>query len=639
VAIVYVDGTVGNDAHDGSAPVPAGGTVGPKKTIIAGMQATPDNGQCVVAPGVYSGPTLFIRRPIAVVGAGPDRTIIKGAANQQIVRVTHSGATFSNFCVRDGFYGVLVYQCSPRITNNVLTGNLCGISIVGTDSSPSVHNNTVSGNLQIGVRIGNCNAPDVRNNIVTGNGPYGVGLIGGSAILAYNDVWGHTNDYYRCIPGEGSLSAPPIFVAPGNYRLNAASACRDAGDPGATFNDPGDTRNDMGAYGGPDAFLPKALYWYPRLLGHPKIAAAAGLDPDQKAELMTAIRELEFSNTSHWPELEDTARPWLVVDDLRKIWLRRLAMCFYQEVSGSLPWSMLDYEQAHLNAFLSFTIANPQFDLLGIDQCMGFQQVQPYAEQRYAFDSLVWAANPVPAMRVMESLREAFQPQTPEAALHALIQHMRDLGWLHADVSAATYGYSWADLPHHLSGENYLNGQPVRYWNYDTFFQARGSGCWQGSALIRETMRAFNVPVIKGNNAYGHQGVYAPTLDRIMVHGDDIFTLYLRHIPPVHSFKTRSWYEGLLGRGTTPAETQCAFVRQEQKENLIAWFGYYASPEHGAQLATVFAQYYRDDTGTLKSTLTQPLRDASGNACPGPVLRDDPEVAAWVAFLANYYGL
>ncbi|MBI1953824.1 MAG: hypothetical protein HYS41_06860, partial [Candidatus Omnitrophica bacterium] len=54
---------------------------------------------------------------------------------------------------------------------------------------------------------------------------------------------------------DGNINCDPLFVdsANGDFHLQAASPCVDAGDPAADSNDPDGTRNDMGAFGGPGA--------------------------------------------------------------------------------------------------------------------------------------------------------------------------------------------------------------------------------------------------------------------------------------------------------------------------------------------------------------------------------------------------
>ena len=76
---------------------------------------------------------------------------------------------------------------------------------------------------------------------------------------------------YTCITGgftgTGNIDEDPLFMDPsqgdGNgfdglnasWWLQAGSPCIDAGDPDAMYNDPDGTRNDMGAYGGPNALM------------------------------------------------------------------------------------------------------------------------------------------------------------------------------------------------------------------------------------------------------------------------------------------------------------------------------------------------------------------------------------------------
>ncbi len=79
--------------------------------------------------------------------------------------------------------------------------------------------------------------------------------------IAYNDVWNNSKNYhdnrdgssFSPLPGTGQISANPLFVDTVDYFLGDGSPCRDTGHPGAQYIDPDATRNDMGAYGGPQA--------------------------------------------------------------------------------------------------------------------------------------------------------------------------------------------------------------------------------------------------------------------------------------------------------------------------------------------------------------------------------------------------
>ena len=53
---------------------------------------------------------------------------------------------------------------------------------------------------------------------------------------------------------NGNISADPLFADPenGDFRLQPGSPCIDSGDPELIYNDHDGSRNDMGAFGGPE---------------------------------------------------------------------------------------------------------------------------------------------------------------------------------------------------------------------------------------------------------------------------------------------------------------------------------------------------------------------------------------------------
>lgn len=77
--------------------------------------------------------------------------------------------------------------------------------------------------------------------------------------ISYNNVYFNTTNYYSCTAGTGDISLNPYFIdqAAGNYALQSTSPSIDKGIPGEPYNDPDGTRNDMGAYSGPNA----AAFW------------------------------------------------------------------------------------------------------------------------------------------------------------------------------------------------------------------------------------------------------------------------------------------------------------------------------------------------------------------------------------------
>jgi hypothetical protein len=89
------------------------------------------------------------------------------------------------------------------------------------------------------------------NNIITGN--IGVGManhcLNPRIVPFYNNVWGNTSDYLNINPGEGSISADPLFEGgnPFSFNLTLGSPCIDDADPSSPI-DPDGTRADMGAF-------------------------------------------------------------------------------------------------------------------------------------------------------------------------------------------------------------------------------------------------------------------------------------------------------------------------------------------------------------------------------------------------------
>jgi len=82
----------------------------------------------------------------------------------------------------------------------------------------------------------------------------------------YTCIYDGTPGNQYPFPGAiGNIDQDPLFNAPSegvgveydglnaDWSLQEGSPCIDAGDPDPIYNDPDGTRNDMGAYGGPNA--------------------------------------------------------------------------------------------------------------------------------------------------------------------------------------------------------------------------------------------------------------------------------------------------------------------------------------------------------------------------------------------------
>jgi hypothetical protein len=99
----------------------------------------------------------------------------------------------------------------------------------------------------------------VRSNLfVGGAGSSAVGMIysnwGDSTEMTWNAWWNAPEPVWGegIRLGEGNIEADPLFAGGDDFRLGSGSAAIDAGDPDPLLFDLDGSRNDIGAFGGPD---------------------------------------------------------------------------------------------------------------------------------------------------------------------------------------------------------------------------------------------------------------------------------------------------------------------------------------------------------------------------------------------------
>jgi len=174
--------------------------------------------------------------------------------------------------------GIVLNYTGCKISNNIIFSNTGGENFNGGSgiwiynnlgTTPKIiENNTIIYNNSSlpggtgGVSVWAANSVLIRNNIIWGNlpGPQ-VKTISSTPLVEYCDVEGGYS-------GTGNIDLYPDFI-PENYYLSDNSICVDSGDPATAYNDPEDPqdpghalfpskgllRNDIGAYGGPNASL------------------------------------------------------------------------------------------------------------------------------------------------------------------------------------------------------------------------------------------------------------------------------------------------------------------------------------------------------------------------------------------------
>jgi len=175
-------------------------------------------------------------------------------------------------------YGGIWFKHSSGSFENVTIANnisnfLCVIGF--SSSSVSLVNVTIAGNTDlVGIRYSGDSDLYLINSILWG---HYVQLFltndNSTATISYSDIQGGAGGYTGSNGTvywlEGNIGEDPLFVGAGDYpyTLSSGSPCIDAGNPEIVYNDSedpnnlgyalwpamGTIRNDMGAYGGPNA--------------------------------------------------------------------------------------------------------------------------------------------------------------------------------------------------------------------------------------------------------------------------------------------------------------------------------------------------------------------------------------------------
>jgi len=415
------------------------------------------------------------------------------------------------------------------------------------------------------------------------------------------------------------------------------------------------------------------VYWetikgsYGAITYNPKVAQAMNLDQDDRQELETNIKKLECLGLDaiipSWDELHELGTYSLTSEDVKKIWLRRLAVAFYHEVHETFPWTITDYTPEALTFLLGLHVSKeeenvgiPHFFENSDDAASDFVLWKDDLGPDFNTFKAVWAANPLRSWEVMKDVVDAYNPATPKEALFALVDYMRYLGWYHNDVAADFYGFEWSWYADHNIWFAPWE-QSWSYYNFETFFEAKGSSCPQGVAIIKEGMRALNIPVLHELSYCGHSAARAFLFDAtgpscgqdsdcppgqpctgsgicaeelIMLDGDNIHSKSFRHMPAEHTFRTLPWYLANSQQGAGKLHFE------HTKQAFLDWFQYYQHPAYGPILEEKFWEAWKKGETFPTADLEAPL--ASGCGSWPQILGEDCDIVEWLEVLEDYFG-
>ena len=172
------------------------------------------------------------------------------------IEINNSSVTIKNCIIRDNEAangaGITVLESEVLISNNIFRENYAlvhGAGLLLYQSNSSIINNTFYDNYCV-----NCGSAIsillpindlIMNNIIYKN------LSQTTCSQFYYSAQDSSN--YSIAYNFVSANDPnPEFISENDLRLSFNSTCIDSGNPDSKYNDVDGTRNDLGAYGGPD---------------------------------------------------------------------------------------------------------------------------------------------------------------------------------------------------------------------------------------------------------------------------------------------------------------------------------------------------------------------------------------------------
>lgn len=177
--------------------------------------------------------------------------IIYGAIECENANVIVRNCYFNNnYSHRGG--GLSLTYCNSEITNNIFDSNEVldyGGAILSQNSSNKIINNTFYNNYSStyggAIVLDDPVYEEIQNNIFFDNFSY----IGDRTIQLISGDRTKVFEQYNYLDPDG---LNPLFISSTDFHLQQNSPCKDAGNPSPEFNDADGSRNDQGAYGGPN---------------------------------------------------------------------------------------------------------------------------------------------------------------------------------------------------------------------------------------------------------------------------------------------------------------------------------------------------------------------------------------------------
>src|SRR6266487_3665044 len=155
------------------------------------IDTAPSSGTVNVSPGTYSG-TLVVNKPLHLIGASRDNTIIDGAGLSPVILVNSSDVQITGFTIRDALsYGQgILLKNADRV--NITSNNISAASDGDGVSLDGSNNNDITGNI-FSSNLNAVNATNSNYNLVARNSgtdnTVGVQLWNAGHNIVANNTW------------------------------------------------------------------------------------------------------------------------------------------------------------------------------------------------------------------------------------------------------------------------------------------------------------------------------------------------------------------------------------------------------------------------------------------------------------------
>ncbi|MBI3033024.1 hypothetical protein HYY69_06125 [Candidatus Woesearchaeota archaeon] len=245
------------------------------------------------------------------------------------------------------------------------------------------------------------------------------------------------------------------------------------------------------------AIDPTIVQPYLDLLNMPHIKQQVKLTPYETNIFLEEVMDLESGTTRTWDKFK--GKTTLSYNNVREIWISRIALIFYHEIHNTFNWKIITYRDEDLKALLGFCA----FEQLEYSCSQGFKKNQ----NGYGFQ-FVNNDNPLePEELVKEIFKTYNQPideiQTPEQALEVITQWMKDNHWQHAPQGTLTTAL-----------------------NYNHIGKTKKTTSHSNREFLQATFRALNIPTenlfITDKQGAVHGGIIFPSINKGLFSTDDI---------------------------------------------------------------------------------------------------------------------